>query len=322
MELSNKHLNYVLALGRYRHYGRAAEALGVSQPALSRCVIALEKHLGTTLFERSRGGVEATEAGRLVLRHAREVSLLDSGLKAELLEIEGRAKSKLSLVCGHYPSEMTVPGALSALLGERPDTQVDMVVADWSRGVTLLEQGACEIAVIELSATSNVIELGRELLCDQQVFGVVRPTHPLAHADRPTLRDLLEWPWACSRIPERGARYLAPGPIAAGDFDSKTGHFLPKIVASSLSTALRLVTENDIVGITPLTVAAPYLEDGRLALVRHQSSWMRLNYGFAWDTSVAQSATTRTFMDKMREAEQRERERHDALRRKFGIDGW
>ena len=54
MNLSHKQLEYILTLDRYRHFGRAAEALGISQPALSRSILAAEKRLEATLFDRSR----------------------------------------------------------------------------------------------------------------------------------------------------------------------------------------------------------------------------------------------------------------------------
>ena len=322
MNLSAKHLEYVFALDRHRHYGRAAEALGISQPALSRAVLAMERRLGVVLFHRSRNGVEPTDAGRRVLRHARDVALLASELETDLAELEGRGSRKLSVVCGHYPAELTVPRALSALMREWPSVQVNMEVADWSRGIQLLEQEVCELAVIELSATSRSVELHRELLNDRQVFAVVRAGHPLAEARHPTLGELLAWPWASSQIPQRAAQRLGAGPLAAGDFDEATGYFVPKIVASSLSTSLRLVMENDIVGIAPLSVAEPWLENGRLRLVRLNAAWMRLNYGFVHDASKAPSPAVKAFMAQIRAAEKAERRRDESLRARYGVDDW
>lgn len=322
MKLSHRHLEYLFALDRHRHYGRAAEALGISQPALSRSVLAAEKRLGVTLFNRSRNRVEPTDAGRRVLQHAREVSLLASELETDLAELEGRAKRKLSVICGHYPAELTVPRALSALMREWPDIQINMEVADWSRGIQLLEQEICELAVIELSAASTSLELARELLNDRQVFAVVRALHPLAKSPHPSLEDLLAWPWACSQIPQRAAQRFGPGPLAAGDFDEASANFIPKIVASSLSTSLRLVMENDIVGMAPLSVAEPWLESGRLRLVRLNLSWLRLNYGFVRDASNSPSSAVKAFMEHIRNAEERERVRDAALRARYGVDDW
>lgn len=319
MEISLKQLEHVLALARYRHYGQAAESLGISQPALSRSVIALEKRLGLPVFERSRAGVALTDAGRLLLHHARDVRARTAELQADLDELSGRGLQRLSVVCGHYPAALTIGPALSRLMRERPEAQINMEVADWARGLQLLEQGACDLAIVELSAVGDEGGLKQELLNDQQVFAVVRPGHPLTARPQPTLDELLSYPWACSLIPSRAAQHLGPGPLAAGDFDEQTGAFIPKIVASSLATSLALVRDTDIVGIAPLSVAEPWLESARLELVRYSAVWMRLNYGFLWKADTPLTPVTRVFMDRVRDAEARERQHAAGLRARYGL---
>jgi DNA-binding transcriptional LysR family regulator len=77
MEL--RHLRYFVAVGEDEHYGRAAERLGIAQPALSRQIHDLERELGFTLFDRLPRGVKLSAAGKLFLSDARRI----------LLEVEG-----------------------------------------------------------------------------------------------------------------------------------------------------------------------------------------------------------------------------------------
>lgn len=71
--LSLRDLEYAVAVARTRHFGRAADQCGVSQPALSEQVRKLEALLGVPLFERGRRGVHVTEQGRALLARAERV---------------------------------------------------------------------------------------------------------------------------------------------------------------------------------------------------------------------------------------------------------
>ena len=73
MEL--RHLRYFVAIGEEQHYGRAAESLGIAQPALSRQIQDLEKELGFSLFDRLPRGVKMSAAGKLFLSDARRILL-------------------------------------------------------------------------------------------------------------------------------------------------------------------------------------------------------------------------------------------------------
>src|ERR1700745_3841959 len=83
MEL--RHLRYFVAVGEDQHYGRAAERLGIAQPALSRQIQDLEKELGFTLLERLPRGAKLSAAGKLFLSDARRIlqEVQEAKLRAE-----------------------------------------------------------------------------------------------------------------------------------------------------------------------------------------------------------------------------------------------
>jgi DNA-binding transcriptional LysR family regulator len=66
-----RHLRYALALADHQHFGRAAAAVGIAQPPLSKQIADLEREVGTRLFSRTPSGVFPTAAGEAFLNHAR-----------------------------------------------------------------------------------------------------------------------------------------------------------------------------------------------------------------------------------------------------------
>lgn len=314
MNLAIRHFQQLLALERHRHFGRAADSLNMSQPALSRSLLSLEKHLGAPLFHRSSRGLEPTASGLLFIRHGRRILAAVAELQSELTEARGRSEHRLSIACGHYPAELTVPGALSKLTRDWPQLQLNMEVTDWIRIGELLEKGICDVAVTELSVTSTVVDLASELISDRELFLVVSHSHPLLQLEKPALDDILSYPWVCSHVPARVAVLFGPGPVAAGDFDPDNGNFIPKIIASSLSTAMKLVLENPVVGVAPITVAWPHLQRRDLAIVPFKAPWLHLNYGFVWDAQQPLSMMAKAFMDNVRQAEASMAREEDAMR--------
>ena len=314
-----RHFQQLLALDSHRHFGRAAESLSMSQPALSRSIQSLEGNLGAPLFERSSHGLKATPSGELLIRHGRRILAATAELQSEFTELQGSVQSRLSIACGHYPAELTVPGALSELMQNCPQAQVNMEVTDWIRIAGLLESGICDLAVTELSAAGESADLASELLNDRELYMVVRTGHPLLRQDHPGLDDVLAYPWVCSHIPARVARLFGTAPVAAGDLDAASGNFIPKIIAPSLSTAFKLVKENDVIGVTPAILAWPHLERGELSVVPFRASWMHLNYGFMWQARRPLSSLAKAFMDLVREAESRMADEERAIRASLRI---
>ena len=84
-----RRLRHALALAEHRNFARAAAALHITQPALSRSIQALEDGLGVRLFDRSPRDVDPTAFGELVLRHARSLELSARDLDRELQLAKG-----------------------------------------------------------------------------------------------------------------------------------------------------------------------------------------------------------------------------------------
>src|SRR5262245_50352421 len=119
-------LELLLAVVRLGSLGRAAEEMGITQPAASGRIKSMEQQLGVALLERSPRGSRPTEAGSLVAEWAQQVIdaayALDAGIEALRAGRDGRLRIAASMTIAEY----LVPGWLLALRQTHPDTAVTL----------------------------------------------------------------------------------------------------------------------------------------------------------------------------------------------------
>ncbi len=127
MDVDLKLLHHALVLAKHRHFGRAASALEVSQPTLSRNIAALEKQLGMRVFERSRRDVTATPGGDELLKMADELVARANALshRMELLR-DGRGGT-LRIVAGAYIDDIAVQPAAIQFIRANPSIRLEIL---------------------------------------------------------------------------------------------------------------------------------------------------------------------------------------------------
>lgn len=98
MNITLRQLRYFLSLAEHKHFTRAAEAIHVTQPALSMQIRALEDAVGTLLVERNAGGVMLTPQGRALEDHARRVMSAMAGLEQGLRQVGQGGRLHLGMI--------------------------------------------------------------------------------------------------------------------------------------------------------------------------------------------------------------------------------
>jgi DNA-binding transcriptional LysR family regulator len=120
-----RQLEYLSALATERHFGRAAAACHVSQPALSVAIRKLESELGVELVQRGRRYDDLTPQGRELLRWARQTLASVDGLTAEAARLGGELGGRLRL--GVIPTALPAVAAIAQpLLDDRPDVRLEV----------------------------------------------------------------------------------------------------------------------------------------------------------------------------------------------------
>lgn len=168
----------VLTVARLGSMGRAAEAHGVSQAAVSSRIRALEGELGLTLLERSTRGTRLTEAGALVAGWARSAVdsawALDEGIGALRSEQAARLRIAASLTVAEY----LLPRWLVALRTERPDTSVSLATHNSTDVRDDVLRGAADLGFVESPEVGE--DLDGQVVARDRLTLVVDPGHPWA----------------------------------------------------------------------------------------------------------------------------------------------
>ncbi|MFB6805136.1 LysR family transcriptional regulator [Streptomyces sp. NPDC056387] len=118
-DLELRLVRYFTVVAAHQHFGRAAADLHVAQPALSRQIQRLEKHLGTRLLDRVPQGTRLTPAGQRFLPHAHD--LLESARQAELAVREHAETERIAI---GYVEDLVITDAVRELRRRYPDAEI------------------------------------------------------------------------------------------------------------------------------------------------------------------------------------------------------
>ena len=177
MEL--RHLRYFIAVAEELHFGRAAQALGISQPPLSQQIQALEQEVGARLFERTNRRVELSEAGRLFLAEARLVlaqvdKAADVARRAQLGQL-GELKIGFT---SSAPFNSSIPQAIFAFRQAFPAVHLALQEMSSKEVAEALLDESVQVGIMRplpLPESLVAVELFREPL-----VAIIRADHPLA----------------------------------------------------------------------------------------------------------------------------------------------
>lgn len=176
-----RHLRAFVEVARLSSVSQAADALAVSQPAVSKTLRELEDRLGTPLFERTGRRLRLTEAGRLFQRHA-GLSLIELERGVRALRAPEAARRRLAV--GVLPTVATriLPRAALAFAAAVPGGGLRVTTGPNWLLLSQLREGALDLVVGRLAAPEEMRGLVFEQLYVEPVAAVVRPGHPLIAA--------------------------------------------------------------------------------------------------------------------------------------------
>ncbi|MEU3187807.1 LysR family transcriptional regulator [Streptomyces sp. NPDC006923] len=206
-------LELLLAVARLGSLGRAARELGISQPAASSRVRAMERLLGVALVDRSPHGSRLTDAGTLVTDWARRVVEAAEAFDAGAQALRGRRDSRLRVAASMTIAEYLLPGWLTALRRARPDTAVSLHAGNSVTVAERLLAHEADLGFVEGLSTPEGLDSA--VIGHDRLLVVVGPGHPWARRRAPLDPAELAGTSLILREPGSGTRQVLDAGLAA-----------------------------------------------------------------------------------------------------------
>lgn len=288
-------IRHALALGKHGNFARAAEALHLTQPSLSRSIAALEQALDVPLFDRAPRSVTPTPFGRVLLERGENLLSSEAELRREIRRLAGLEAGSLAIGAGPYASEISVATAIARVLKAHPRLKIRCATADPAEVVHDVLAERIDVGIAEISGADDDKRLIVETLPSHRIVLACRPGHPLATEIQPSLARVNAFPLVTTLL--RGAAAATAserGSGVANGGDSED--FVPPISVNSLALARRIARDSDALFPSTVGMIADDLAAGFLAVVDFAAPVMRTNYGVIYLAGRTLAPSARVFI--------------------------
>lgn len=226
-------LRTFVAVVEHGSFSEAAKVLGVSQPAVTMQMQSLESDLGAVLLDRGHRKVDLTEAGMVLLPHAREVLSGVDAAREAVTSLSGVVGGQVRIAASTTPGDYVVPRLLGSFVARYPEVRVSVRVDDTSSVISLVESGEADVGVTGATARGARVEF-IEVPGDQVVV-VCAPGHRLAGVRKVDAAALAGESWVV-REPGSGTQQIAAEELGRLGLDT-----------SELTVAVELGTGESVV---------------------------------------------------------------------------
>ena len=201
--MADRRLQVFHAVAKHLSFTKAADALFMTQPAVTFQVRQLEEQYGTRLFERRHGGILLTPAGELMYSYAQRILALAAEMDTRLAEINGEMRGELLLGAASGIAEALLPAILAEFNARYPQVKPRLIVANSEQIAARVADLSLDLGLVEAQQAPS--GLAAEMCRADELVAVCTPAYPLAGLARVTPRTLAEYEYL-AREPGSGTR--------------------------------------------------------------------------------------------------------------------
>lgn len=303
-----RRLQMALAIAQHRSFNRAAKALGVSQPTLTRALQVLEGEMGARLFERGKHECTATPFGDVVIDHARRILREVSEGKRKIALLQGLETGSFSVGTGRGGVQHWIASAIGDICFTHPALKVRTSEYYYYELADALMSAEIDVAVGDASGLDAYPHIVLSRLPRRRVAVVCRPGHPLTKVGRIGVDDLRQFRLVGPPMPRRVLMQF-PRECPLGSTSSDGRHFVPAILCSGWYAIREIVGRSDAIAFRPV----PALNDAStlapLEMLPFEAPWLATEFAIMWRRDRMQHPALKAFRDACRISELRLAER-------------
>ncbi len=188
--MPDRRLQAFHAVAKHRSFTKAADALGMTQPAVTFQIRQLEDYFNIRLFDRASGGVTLTPAGTIALEYVERILALSAELDARVKELSGQEVGPLTIGASTTIAEFLLPRILGEFKARHPGVVPQLVVANSEVVQARVAERSLDLGFIE--GDSHLPTLITDVCCEDELQVICAPSHRLARRKEVALETLTE----------------------------------------------------------------------------------------------------------------------------------
>lgn len=204
--MADRRLQVFHAVAKHQSFTRAADALFMTQPAVTFQIKQLEEQYGTRLFERRHGSIALTPAGELALQYAERILALSDEMDTRIGEMTGEMRGSLLVGASTTIAEFLLPRILGEFNALYPQVRARLIVGNSEFIESQVSDLSLDVGLIE--APTKLSSVASLVCCEDELRAVCAPDYPLASLDSVKPRVLADYEYI-SREPGSGTREVS-----------------------------------------------------------------------------------------------------------------
>jgi DNA-binding transcriptional LysR family regulator len=194
--MSDRRLKVFHTVARLLSFTKAAEALHMTQPAVTFQVRQLEEYFNTRLFDRTHNKVSLTPTGEKVSEFAERIFDLYSEMENSVRDLTGEISGAITIGASTTIAEYMLPALLGEFKNQYPDINLRLKVSNSEGIVSMVEHNVIDLGIVEAPVTNKNLIV--EVCHDDHLVVVTTPDHELARrGTRVKPAELLQYPFVC-----------------------------------------------------------------------------------------------------------------------------